>query len=66
MVDVSKILQIAPHYVVMVVCAVVLVSSVRFVLGRSVIVVEFVGMLLIVFAYPFTVRRAGYAPDSWQ
>ncbi|ESS12731.1 MAG: hypothetical protein A07HR60_00430 [uncultured archaeon A07HR60] len=66
MVDTSKILEIAPHYVAMVVCAVILVSSVRFVLGRSAIVVEFVGMFLIAFAYPFTVRRAGYAPDSWQ
>jgi len=65
MVDTEKIRSLVPHYVVMLVTVFLVVSVLRALIGVR-LVVEFAVILVIVFLYPFVVRRLGYAPEVWQ
>ena len=66
MVDTEKLRKLAPHYVVMLVAVFVVVRVLRAVVGEIRLLVEFAVILVIVFAYPFVVRRLGYAPSFWE
>jgi len=66
MVDTETILELAPHYVVMLIAAFVAAALLRIVLGGVHLVVEFAVILVIVFFYPFVARRLGVAPSHWQ
>ncbi len=66
MVDTDKIKSLLPHYAVMLVVVLLTTSILRTVLGEVSLVVEFGVILVIVLAYPFVVRRLGYAPDVWK
>jgi hypothetical protein len=66
MVDTEKIRTLVPHYAVMLVVVFVVVGALRTLLGEVRLVVEFVVILVIVFLYPFVVRRLGYAPGVWE
>jgi len=50
----------------MLVVVVVTTSILRAILSDVNLVVEFAVILVIVLAYPFVVRRLGYAPDAWE
>ncbi len=63
--SVSRVRELGPHYLAMLLCGVAMVGSIRFVSGGAVLVAEFFAMLIIAFCYPFAVRRLGYAPESW-
>jgi len=65
MVDTEKIRTLAPHYVVMLVTVFLVVNILRALIGVR-LVVEFAVILVIVFLYPFAVRRLGYAPSVWE
>jgi hypothetical protein len=65
MVDTEKIRALVPHYAVMLVVVFAVVGVLRALLGER-LVVEFVIILVIVFLYPFVVRRLGYAPGVWE
>ncbi|PSQ27589.1 hypothetical protein BRD09_08295 [Halobacteriales archaeon SW_10_68_16] len=66
MVDTEKIRTLVPHYAVMLVVVFAVVGALRTLLGEVRLVVEFVVILVIVFLYPFVVRRLGYAPGVWE
>jgi hypothetical protein len=66
MVDTAKLLELLPHYVAMLLLVFLAVGILRRVLPGVSLVVEFVVVLAVVFAYPFVVRRLGYAPRYWQ
>ncbi len=65
MVDTEKIRALLPHYIAMLVVVFAVVGVLRTLLGER-LVVEFVVILVIVFLYPFAVRRLGYAPGVWE
>lgn len=64
--DTQTLLEIAPHYVAMLVLSFLAVGVVRVVTGQVILVAELVVVLAVVFLYPFVVRRLGYAPSSWE
>ncbi len=66
MVDTDKIRQLAPHYLAMLVVVFLVVSVLRSFVGEIRFLVEFAVILVIVFLYPFAVRRLGYAPSVWE
>jgi len=66
MVDTEKIRTLVPHYAVMLVIVFLVVGVLRILLGEVRLIVEFAVILLIVFLYPFAVRRLGYAPGVWE
>jgi len=66
MVDTDKIRALLPHYAVMLVVVIATTSILRAVLSDVNLIIEFAVILVIVFAYPFVVRRLGYAPDAWD
>jgi len=66
MVDTQKIRELAPHYVVMLVAVFVATGVLRSVAGVDNLILEFGVVLVIVFSYPFVVRRLGYAPSVWE
>ncbi|MEF8784060.1 MAG: hypothetical protein V5A39_14050 [Haloarculaceae archaeon] len=66
MVDTSKILELVPHYIAMLILVFVAVGILRGILPGVSLIVEFGVILVIVFAYPFVVRRLGYAPRYWK
>jgi uncharacterized membrane protein len=66
MVNSSKILELVPHYVAMLILVFVAVGILRGILPDVSLIVEFGVILAIVFAYPFVVRRLGYAPRYWK
>lgn len=66
MVDWDKIRALLPHYAVMLVVVIATTSVLRAVLSDVNLIIEFAVVLVIVFAYPFIIRRLGYAPDVWD
>lgn len=66
MVDWDTIRALLPHYAVMLVVVIATTSVLRAVLSDVNLILEFAVVLVIVFAYPFVVRRLGYAPDVWD
>jgi uncharacterized membrane protein len=66
MVDTQKILELVPHYIAMLVLVFLAISVLRTALGESNLIVEFAVILVLVFLYPFGVRRLGVAPSHWE
>lgn len=64
--DTGTLLEVAPHYVAMLVLSFLAVGVVRGVTGRVILVAELAVVLFVVVVYPFVVRRLGYAPSSWE
>ncbi|MEF8775440.1 MAG: hypothetical protein V5A43_02920 [Haloarculaceae archaeon] len=54
------------HYVAMLVLALLGAGMVRLALPGASPLVTLPAVLVIVFLYPFAVRRVGYAPESWE
>lgn len=66
MVDTQDLREIAPHYAVMLVLCFLAVAALRTAIQDVRLLLEFGVVLVIVFLYPFAVRRIGYAPDAWE
>jgi len=68
MVDREDLLQLVPHYAVMIVLVLVVMSAVRAVLGDQHVLVEFGIILVLVFGYRPVVMRldAVPTPDIWE
>lgn len=66
MVDTDTIVELVPHYLAMLVIVSLVLGVVRRVAGDVGFVVELVIVLVVVFAYPFVVRRLGVAPSVWE
>jgi len=64
--DTGTLLEVAPHYVAMLVLSFLAVGAVRVATGRVILAAELAVVLVVVFLYPFAVRRLGYAPSSWE
>jgi hypothetical protein len=62
----DTILELAPHYVAMLVLVTAVLVVVRLAVGNLGFWVEFVIIVAVVFVYPLVVRRLGYAPDAWK
>ncbi|AUX08411.1 hypothetical protein AArcSl_0765 [Halalkaliarchaeum desulfuricum] len=60
------ILALVPHYLAMLVAIVIAVFLLRTYLGQVVLLAEFALALVIVFLYPFAVRRLGIEPGIWE
>jgi hypothetical protein len=66
MVDTGKFVALLPHYLAMLVLAIIVASIVRVIVGEANLVFEFAAVLIVVFLYPFAIRRLGYAPEIWE
>lgn len=66
MIDAATILELAPHYLAMLVVVSLALGVLRTAVGGVGIVIELVVILVIVFLYPFVVRRLGVAPSAWE
>lgn len=66
MVDFETVRTLAPHYVVMLLLAILTVGVVRSAAGERTLIVEFPAVLAVLFLYPFALRRLGYAPEPWE
>ena len=62
----DRIIELAPHYAVMLVLIFVTLTVLRGLFGEQSFWIELLILLAVVFAYPPVVRRLGYAPSSWQ
>jgi hypothetical protein len=60
------ILELAPHYVAMLVAVFASLAVLRATAGNLGLVPELGVALVVVFLYPFVVRRLGYAPSVWE
>lgn len=66
MVDFERIRTLFPHYVVMLLLAMLTVGVVRTAASGRTLIVGFLAVLAVVFLYPFALRRLGYAPEPWE
>lgn len=64
--DTGDLLELAPHYVVMLALALLVLNVVRSVAGELGFWVEFALIGVIVFSYRPIVVRLGYGPSRWQ
>jgi divalent metal cation (Fe/Co/Zn/Cd) transporter len=61
-----ELLELVPHFVAMVVLVSVVLGGFRLVLGTPAVWFDPIAALLVVFLYPFAVRRLGIAPTKWE
>lgn len=66
MVDTDTIVELLPHYLAMLIIVLLVLGVVRTATGGVGFVVELVIVLVVVFLYPFVVRRFGVAPSVWE
>ena len=62
----QSLFVLVPHYVAMLLLALVGVGLVRVAVPGAPAIAALPVVLVIVFLYPFAVRRLGYAPESWE
>ncbi len=65
-VDFETVRTLVPHYMAMLLLSVAGVTVVQIAVGDPPAPVVFGVVLVIVFGYPFLVRRLGYAPEFWE
>jgi hypothetical protein len=65
-IDFEQVLALVPHYIAMILLAVVGATLAQVAITDPPAPVVFGVVLVIVFTYPFAVRRLGYAPDFWE
>jgi len=61
-----ELLELVPHFVAMVVLVSVVLGGVRLLLGTPAGWFDPIAALVVVFLYPFAVRRLGVAPTKWE
>ncbi|TKR24839.1 hypothetical protein [Natronomonas salsuginis] len=61
----ERVLNVLPHYLVLLILVFVLLAAVRELLGDLGFAVELLLVLAVTIAYPPVVRRMGVAPESW-
>lgn len=66
MVDTGTIVELAPHYLAMLIVVSLALGALRTVAGSVGFLVELVVVVAVVFLYPFAVRRLGVAPSAWE
>lgn len=64
--DTDRLIEIAPHYVAMVLLVFVVLAIVRMVVGDIGFWVELVIIVAVVFAYRPLVVRLGVGPSVWE
>jgi cytosine/uracil/thiamine/allantoin permease len=64
--DTDRLLELAPHYVAMLVLVFLVLAGVRAVAGEIGFWVELVIVIGVVFAYRPVVVRLGIAPSEWE
>jgi hypothetical protein len=65
MVDKETIIELAPHYVAMLILVTIALTILRNAVENLGFWVELVVIVVVVFLYPFVVRRLGYEPSAW-
>ncbi|MFO7926795.1 MAG: hypothetical protein ACQET5_07505 [Halobacteriota archaeon] len=65
MVDTDRILDVLPHYIVLLLLVFLVLAVVREFVGDLGFAVELLIVLAVTFAYRPVVQRLGVAPDSW-
>jgi hypothetical protein len=66
MVDTETILALLPHYLAMLAIVFLAVTVLRTAFSEVNLIAEFVVIVVLVFLYPFVIRRLGYAPAIWE
>jgi hypothetical protein len=66
MVDTETILALLPHYLAMLAIVFLAVTVLRTAFSAVNLIAEFVVIVVLVFLYPFVIRRLGYAPAIWE
>jgi hypothetical protein len=61
----ERVLDVLPHYLVLLILVFVLLAAVRELFGDPGFAVELLLVLAVTIAYPPVVRRMGVAPESW-
>jgi hypothetical protein len=64
--DTDRLIEIAPHYVAMLILVFLVLAIVRAVVGEIGFWVELAIVLVVVFAYRPVVVRLGVAPSGWE
>jgi hypothetical protein len=64
--DTDRIMEVAPHYVAMVLLAILVFSVVENLVGPVNFWTEIVIIALVVFSYRPAVMALGYGPSSWE
>jgi hypothetical protein len=65
MVDTERVLDVLPHYIVLLLSVFLVLAVVREFLGDLGFAIELLIVLAVTVAYPPLVRRLGVAPESW-
>jgi len=61
-----ELLELVPHFVAMVVLVSFVLGGSRLLLGTPALWFDPIAALVVVFLYPFAVRRLGIAPSKWE
>jgi len=61
-----ELLELVPHFAAMVVLVSFVLGGVRLLLGTPAAWFNPIAALVVVFLYPFAVRRLGVAPTKWE
>lgn len=64
--DTDRLLEVAPHYVAMVLLVFLVLGVVRVVFGDLGFWIELAVIAVVVLAYPPGVKRLGVAPAAWE
>jgi hypothetical protein len=64
--DTDRLVEVAPHYAVMLILALLVPVVVRNVIGRPDFWIELVLIFVVVFAYRPVVMRLGIGPAAWE
>lgn len=64
--DTDRLVEVAPHYAVMLILALLVPVVVRNVIGRPDFWIELVLIFVVVFAYRPVVMRLGIGPEAWE
>lgn len=65
MVD-RELLELVPHFLAMLVLISLVLGGFRLLLGAPAVWFDPIAALVVVFLYPFGVRRLGVAPARWE
>ena len=66
MIDKDRLVEVAPHYIAMLLVMFLVLGIVRSIVGEIDFWTELLILIIIATAYPFLVRYLGVAPSSWE
>ena len=64
--DTDRLIQVAPHYVAMVLLAIIVFTIAEAIVGQLGFWAELVIIAIVVFSYRPAVLALGIAPDAWK